>query len=97
MLQSKPVKFRVQFSSSALRAASQTERMERTHPRNETLIESRDTTTSPDRLKSVYHGLRAVRRHLCLDDFKRLPKCRNLKLEGRVCDIRKSVFGARGL
>jgi len=67
-----------------------------TYPRNETLVKSSGTTTSPDRLEGLYHGLRAVRRHLRLDDFERLPKRRNFKLKGRVCGIRKSDFRARG-
>jgi hypothetical protein len=88
-----PVEIRIQFSSSAHRTARQTER---TNPRNETLVKATDTTTSPDRRESLYHGLRAVRRHLRLDDFERLPKRRNFKLKGRVCGIKKCVFKVRG-
>ena len=80
---------RIQFSLSAHRTAVRTER---TYPRNETLVEARDTTTSPNRPEGLYHGLRAVRRHLRLDDFQGLPERRNFKLNGRVCSIRKGIL-----
>lgn len=80
---------RIQFSSSAPRVAVRTER---TYPRDETLVETIDTTTSPDGPEGLYHGLRAVRRHLRLDDFEGLPERCDFELKGRVCSLRKSTL-----
>lgn len=49
-----------------------------TYPRNESLVETGNASSAPHCLKRLEHGLRAVGRHLCLDDLQRLTKGRYL-------------------
>ncbi len=52
--------------------------MDNTHPWNETLIETRHTAATPNCPQCLEHRLATVCSHLCLDDFQRLAKRRNL-------------------
>jgi hypothetical protein len=57
--------------------SSETE--EEADPGNQTLVEPRDTTSSPDISECLTHGLRTVRSHLRLENLERLTKCRHFK------------------
>lgn len=47
-------------------------------PGDQALVEPDEPAARPDRLERLAHGLRAVRRHLGLDDFEGLPEGRYL-------------------
>ena len=51
-----------------------------TYPWDETLIEAKNATATPNCAYGLKHRFRAVGGHLGLEDFQRLPKRRNLRM-----------------
>jgi hypothetical protein len=53
-------------------------RTQNTHPWNQTLEETSDTSTRPDGSAGLHHRLRSVGSHLGLQNLQRLPERRDL-------------------
>jgi hypothetical protein len=51
-----------------------------THPRDQSLVESSDTSSCPDIPESLPHGLTTVGSHLGLEDLERLTERCHLEL-----------------
>lgn len=48
-----------------------------TYPWDQSLVETQDTSTRPNRFRSLGHCLRPVRGHLSLQDLQRLSQSRD--------------------
>ena len=48
-----------------------------TYPRDESLVETCDTSSTPNCLDGLEHSLRPVGSHLCLEHLKRLTQRRD--------------------
>lgn len=57
-----------------------------THPRNQTLVETGDTSAGPDGAERLGHGLATVGSHLGLEHLERLPEsCDFEHVHGGTC------------
>ena len=60
-----------------------------TYPRNESLVETCDTSSTPNGLDGLEHRLRPIGGHLRLEHLKRLTQCRDF-LRNRIRQHRES-------